>query len=504
MTVLYRPWTLPHYGPPNPGARVVVSRGMSDPQAARAPWRHPGDAFCPEPRRQIFRSVARIGTSPCSRNDMAMPRQLTAMVFDLDGTFADIYENEAERIRWADHDRYLHGNIQAFVNFRHRAGAHLIYASARTLSSLQRLQEELQLRGITLPTPDFYIANNGNFLYKNINGQLVADEAYTAELLSRTHFDREAIYATLRELGSQPRYRLPDGTRDQPAPDGTSHRLTDFAESQLAYYEFFPTASFVELMYAPQAHATLAHDLADALRALGVVSTLTWKKFPAGNLDWIATEAVKRPELHQILRLARPTRLDADGGLYTVHISAAQKRTAVEYLMDALQIPPNELVAAGNDMNDLSLAEMARDLGTWFVAVGNASDDFRAAVGAILDDLYRRGNAWHERLIAMRDAEGNESLRHAMNIILSRIHDAKVAHYRAAIDRIVAGQPQGPVEAAVMAEFRGPAVQTALAEDTARMMPTMPDQWPEALCAVVATQTATDKAVISLLERYIA
>lgn len=79
-------------------------------------------------------------------------------MFDLDGTFAHGTKEELNKI----------------VEIAKQRVANLVYATGRNKKrSRSYTSKKLADKGITLPTPDYLVCNNGPIIYENIDGVLV-------------------------------------------------------------------------------------------------------------------------------------------------------------------------------------------------------------------------------------------------------------------------------------------------------------------------------------------
>ena len=62
-------------------------------------------------------------------------------------------------------------------------------------------------KGIILPNPNYLIANNGQFLYENIDGLLVENLEYQQQLLQKTNYNRDIVTQTMKDFAKSDKYR---------------------------------------------------------------------------------------------------------------------------------------------------------------------------------------------------------------------------------------------------------------------------------------------------------
>ena len=280
-------------------------------------------------------------------------------VFDLDGTFIE-GSNE---------------DIKEILMLQKEKQAILTYATGQTLTDFAECQKKLKGKGVILPTPKYLISNNGQFVYENINGKLVQDMNWTHELEMKTNFNRDEIGKTIKSIGQKPEYKFDENTfkKLKRRPDFQERKKIDrdFWNSKISYYEWRASPYMLEYIVSPNTDLDkLQKTIEDNLKSQG-----RNVKFISNKFDkTIVNECPKN-----ILLKCRPFREDSEGAVTALFVCAADKADGVEYVKNKLKIPDSEILKAGNDTNDISLAESTKS-GSFFICVSNAAEKLKEYV----------------------------------------------------------------------------------------------------------------------------
>ena len=278
-------------------------------------------------------------------------------VFDLDGTFAH-----------GDDDALK--SVLKLIQLQHTAEIQsgksniLLYATGRTRKEFMALQQRLADKGITLPTPKYLISNNGQFIDENIDGVLIPDPHWEKQLLAKTNFNRAIIYNEMKQLAHHPDYLL-DQNQFQHAVDFQQVQQADpdFWKSKISHYEWNASHLMMEYFVAPDVSIPeLQHRISEQLRTHGIQTKFILNRYSKPIMDR-CTPAIRMQ--------TQPLREDAQGTVTALFLCPADKADGVEYLREKKQIPYREIVMAGNDTNDISLAHLAQK-GAYFICVKNA------------------------------------------------------------------------------------------------------------------------------------
>lgn len=250
------------------------------------------------------------------------------LAFDLDGTFLECNKKDMEK----------------FVELAGQKNFKLAYVSGRLGSELDQIIEEFAQQGIKIPVPDYFFANNGQFLYEKKNGQMqkLPSEEWNAIIKSK-HFNRQQVMDILEDFIKK------TPVADTPSMLQFNHRPSDFNVEYLVHNKL-----------KPGLEAKLNKHLKDHNINSRVI------------LDYVPPESVAKslPKLPETLQTKIRPMLDKDGGILALHVAAVNKADAVEFLHNRLNIDKNHVITAGNGGNDISMAVA----GFWFIVVNNAQN----------------------------------------------------------------------------------------------------------------------------------
>lgn len=278
------------------------------------------------------------------------------LAVDLDGTLA----------------HGTNADIQSVFQKAEEINATVCYVTGRTLPDFRRLQENCQKKGIDLKTPPHLNSSNGQFIFDNVGGELVEDLNWRDVLHKRTNFYKPTIYQTLYNIGHMPKYMHSEEDvqklkqfKDEKL-GGFAERVqddADFWNSKMTYYEWSPSEHMVEYFVGHDVHVPqLKREIKRALSAQGIKTKFIYHEYDKATMDPCSTS---------ILRKSRPLREAPDGTMRGLFLCPAHKADSVEYLGKRLHIPNDEILTAGNDSNDISLADFSKK-GSMFVCVGNS------------------------------------------------------------------------------------------------------------------------------------
>lgn len=274
-------------------------------------------------------------------------------VFDLDGTFAHGAEEELSKI----------------VEISKQRVANLVYATGRNKKEVEKLQQKLAEKGITLPTPDYLVCNNGQFLYENIDGVLVKNTHYEAQLKAKTNFDSKKVLEAMTDLAYSDKYKFsPSELQRLEGLDNYQQiRESDpsFYTSKISHYEWNASEFMSEYFVASDVSLEkLKTDIQAEVAKLGIKTKFIENRYSKTIMD----DCNER-----ILLQSHPLRRHSDGSMTALFLCPADKADGVKYLKRQLDVPYNEILMAGNDDNDVSMAQLSKK-GAYFICLNNASD----------------------------------------------------------------------------------------------------------------------------------
>lgn len=298
------------------------------------------------------------------------PLSKCMFVFDLDGTLANGTEEE----------------IGLIIKTTRQRNADLIYATGRNLQEVEKLQQKLAKKGITLPLPDYLICANGQFVYENIDGILVKDTKYEELLRAKTNFNSKKVLKAMNKLANSDKYMFSEEQLSalEKLPYYQEIKTTDpdFYKSKISYYEWNPSEFMNEYFVASDIPLkSLKKDIKETLLESGIKTKFIENQYSKPIMD-----ACRQ----SILLQSHPLRRHPDGAMTALFLCPADKADGIKYLKEKLDIPYNEILMAGNDNNDTSMAELSKR-GAYFICLNNSSDMLKklsVSLKKIADSLF--------------------------------------------------------------------------------------------------------------------
>ena len=295
-------------------------------------------------------------TNQISFTGLKTPLTKCIFVFDLDGTLAAGTGEE----------------IQKIIEIAKQRTAKLIYATGRSKKEVEKLQQKLAEQQIILPTPEYLVSNNGQFLYENIDGVLVKNTNYETMLKQTTNFDSKKVFETMRNLAHSDEYKFSpqqlQSLEKLSEFNAIKEKDPEFYTSKISYYEWNVSEFMSEYFVAAGVDlAKLKLDIQKALAKNGIKTKFTEKLYPKKIMD-VCNES--------ILLQSHKLRRHDNGAMTALFLCPADKADGIQYLRKQLDVPSAEILIAGNDDNDVSMAQLARE-GTHFICLNNASDTLK-------------------------------------------------------------------------------------------------------------------------------
>ena len=278
--------------------------------------------------------------------------------FDLDGTFLNGTPCDIGRI----------------MALKQVHNAKLVYVTGQIIEEFRERQADLAKCGMTIPTPDYFIENNGQSVFKNEQGSLVKNTEYSEKLYTDTNFERECVKAEMKKLARTPKYLYNEDEMKQLRANKNFDKIKEnnpeFYDSKISYYEWSPSEFMTEYIVAADVDMTaLKKEVNDALTKKGIKANLQEMRFPKEDVDACKYEFLLGA--HELMR-------DKEGGLTALFVSAGSKSSGVEFLKEKLKMPYEEILMAGDGENDLDMAQMSRK-GAFFICVHNAFQKLKNA-----------------------------------------------------------------------------------------------------------------------------
>jgi len=205
-------------------------------------------------------------------------------------------------------------DISQVLNLTKDRNATLIYATGRSKESVEKLQAEFAQKGVKFPTPRFLVTNSGAEVYENIDGHLIEDTNYPKIIKARTNFDSAKIGELMK--------------------NSFGEKLTCVKEDDL---------------------------------------TIHYKVNNEGeNLKELEEKVVKVLDENKIKSGCLAAKLDPKTTM--LFLAPAGKEDGIEYLRKQQNVSKNEILMAGDEVNDMGMAGYAHKFGAKFICLGNASE----------------------------------------------------------------------------------------------------------------------------------
>lgn len=295
---------------------------------------------------------------------LKVPNTKSMFVFDLDGTLATATTEQ----------------LKTIFNKAKSCNSEMVYATGRTFKEFFKLQNKLAGKGVDLPLPNYLIANNGQFLYENIDGVMIENLAYQEELMHKTNYNREIVTQVMRDFAKSDKYRYTDAELNTLA-NLNEVKLSDpeFFDSRITYYEWNPSKNMAEYF--------LAHDINVEEFKKEVVETLAEKgcrvKFRENYYSKPIMDACK----DSILLQSNTLRRFKDGSMNALFLCAADKSDGIDFIKKNRGINFSEILMAGNEDNDIPMAKLAQK-GAKFICLNDASSRLLDYCNSVKENIF--------------------------------------------------------------------------------------------------------------------
>lgn len=279
------------------------------------------------------------------------PNLKSMFVFDLDGTLATATNNQMKMIFDKSKD----------------CNSYIVYATGRTLKEVQKLQNKLFLKGITLPNPDYLVANNGQFLYENIDNILVESMQYQEQLQQKTNYNRDIVTDLMKNFSQRNKYKYTDSELTQLVNlDEVKNSDPDFYNSKISYYEWNPSKNMAEYF--------LSHDVNTKELKKEIVEELAKRNIKVKFRENHYTKPIMDACNESILLQANNLRRHKDGSMTALFLCAADKSDGIDFIRKTQRVDFSEILMAGNDDNDIPMAKLTQR-GAKFICLSDSSKD---------------------------------------------------------------------------------------------------------------------------------
>ncbi len=280
---------------------------------------------------------------------LSTPAIKSMFVFDLDGALATASQKQFDFI----------------LSKAKETNSDIIYATGRTLKEFFHLQDKMFSANKVLPAPDYLIANNGQFLYKNIGGQLLEELDYQKLLINKSNYNREHVTEAMRKISQTDKYRY---TPEQLATLKNLNEVKDsdpvFYNSKITYYEWNPSKNMAEYFLA---HDVILKELKKELNQI-----LLKKGIKVKFRENYYTKPIMDACNKSILLQSNSLRRHPDGSMTALFLCAADKADGIDYIRKKRGILNSEIIMAGNDDNDIPMAKFTQN-GSKFICLADSS-----------------------------------------------------------------------------------------------------------------------------------
>ena len=270
-------------------------------------------------------------------------------VFDLDGTLASANSDQMDLI----------------YKYAQNKNAKVVYATGRVKPEVESLQNKLSKKGITLKNPDYLIANNGQFLYENVGGFMVGNKDYQELLREKTGFDRETVYDTMKEISEKYTYN-DDELNSLENLEEVRSSDPNYYNSKISYYEWNASDNMVEYFISSDVDIEkLKEEISLKLLQKGVKTKFIQNRYPKPIMDACSKS---------ILLQSNSLRRHKDGAMSALFLCPCNKADGVDFVRSIEQVPFCEVLIAGNDDNDISMANLSSK-GANFICLNDSSNE---------------------------------------------------------------------------------------------------------------------------------
>lgn len=286
-------------------------------------------------------------------------------VFDLDDTLIRL-DAEGKVIKGKQQE--LRDNVLRFSTDTIRDGIKrvLVYASSRPIKKIQPLIDDK-----TLVAPDFCVGDNGVSMFKKAGDHLEEIKDWAGEIAPG--FKKDEIRGFMADIAKRNMFGNEEWSKVPPEiiPAGQK----EFRGSKITEYEVFGSPLNIYFMMAPGMYEKSLPDISRLIKEKGIKAEVKFQRFDSENLKslnkWFPENVANDMRNH-----AAP-RVNPDGSVDVVIITAtSDKGKATEHIRKDLGIKTDEVLAAGDDVNDLSNA----DKGYKFILPQDAKSDFIKAL----------------------------------------------------------------------------------------------------------------------------
>jgi len=237
------------------------------------------------------------------------PDLKSMFVFDLDGTLATATNKQMKTIFDKSKD----------------CNSYIVYATGRTLKKFKKLQNLLFSKGIILPNPDYLVANNGQFLYENIDDLLLENLRYQTQLQQRTKYNRDIVTNLMKNFAQRSKYKYTNSELSTLCNlDKIKASDPEFYASKISYYEWNPSKNMAEYF--------LSNDVNTKELRAEIEEELAKRNIKVKFKENHYTKPIMDACNESILLQANNLRRHKDGSMTALFLCAADKSDGIDYI----------------------------------------------------------------------------------------------------------------------------------------------------------------------------
>lgn len=291
-----------------------------------------------------------------------MPREKALFGFDLDGSLAHGTSEE----------------IAEIMAIAQEKTATPIYATGQHIEGVVKLQTKLSTKSITLPTPEHIVTNNGQFIFTPAGDSFSKNTEYESQLREQTNFDSERVFDFMKNFANTGEYKFsPEEMERLKSFDNYGEVKTRdplFFDSKITHYKWNASEFMSEYFVAAGVNIErLKAQIQRGLATIGIKTKFVENRYP---------ETIMNACNESILAQSNPLRRHNDGSMTALFLCPADKADGIKYLQHKLDISDGEILTAGNDDNDVSMANLVKN-GSHFVCLNNSSPLLRQTAEAL-------------------------------------------------------------------------------------------------------------------------
>lgn len=221
----------------------------------------------------------------------------------------------------------------------------LVYATARTLERVKPLIDKSVLK-----LPNFLITEDGASIFKQMNGSFHEIASWSQK--TKANYNKNIIFNIMADIAKEnkmDKHLFPKTEQD---------RINDpFAYSMIKEYDAFNSDFYKGFFIAPGLSSKkLISIIQKKLKDSSMHARISFREFPKENMTLNGLQKYYSKEKAMELSENFKNREHPNGSAHVIILSAnTEKGNAVEHIRKSLNIKTNEVLAAGDAENDISM-----------------------------------------------------------------------------------------------------------------------------------------------------